>query len=131
MPSAVVCAAASSMSLHTTLPPRWASSVANAAPMPLPAPVMTAAALLLRFLDEPNMPMSPCFPAGGVVVERLRDEIRDVSHRGGRLRDQPGQSLEDVYLVRPDLQLTLAARGVDVGRQPSGVAEEHLGAARL
>jgi hypothetical protein len=26
--------------------------------MPLPAPVMTAAALLLRFLDEPNMPIA-------------------------------------------------------------------------
>ena len=36
-------AAVSSMSLQTTRPPRRASSAANAAPMPLPAPVMTAA----------------------------------------------------------------------------------------
>ena len=35
-----------------------ASSVANASPMPLPAPVMTAAASRLRFLDEPKMPIA-------------------------------------------------------------------------
>ena len=58
MASAVARAAVSSMSLHTTRPPRRASSVANAAPMPLPAPVMTAAASWLRFVDDPKMPMA-------------------------------------------------------------------------
>ena len=42
MASATRWAAGWSMSLHTTAPPRAPSSVANAAPMPLPAPVTTA-----------------------------------------------------------------------------------------
>ncbi len=40
--STVRWAAASSMSLQTTVPPRRPSSMAKAAPMPLPAPVTTA-----------------------------------------------------------------------------------------
>src|SRR5271166_4663353 len=47
--STVLWAAASSMSLQTTAPPRRASSTANAAPIPLPAPVTTAAAPWLGF----------------------------------------------------------------------------------
>ncbi len=44
-------AAASSMSLQTTAPPRRPSSTANAAPIPLPAPVTTADAPRLVVLD--------------------------------------------------------------------------------
>jgi hypothetical protein len=40
----VFWAPTSSMSLQTTRLPRRASSIANAAPMPLPAPVTTARA---------------------------------------------------------------------------------------
>ncbi len=47
--STVFCAAASSMSLQTTAPPRRPSSTANAAPIPLPAPVTTADARWLVF----------------------------------------------------------------------------------
>ena len=47
--SAVPCAARSSMSLQTTLPPRAASSTANAWPIPLPEPVTTALLSWLRF----------------------------------------------------------------------------------
>jgi hypothetical protein len=62
--SAVVRAAFSSMSLHTIRPPRRANSVANAAPIPLPAPVMTAAASRLHLFDDPNSPM-PITPRPG------------------------------------------------------------------
>lgn len=51
--SAVRWAAASSMSLQTTAPPRRPSSAAKAAPMPLPAPVTTADAPRLVF-DLPS-----------------------------------------------------------------------------
>src|ERR1700740_2235562 len=60
--SAVLGAADSSMSLQTPAPPRRASSTANAAPIPLPAPVTTADAPWLVVLDllsslssEPNI----------------------------------------------------------------------------
>ena len=56
-------AATSSMSLQTTRLPRLASSMANAAPIPLPAPVTTARALWLTLGDLPNGPImvSPPF----------------------------------------------------------------------
>ena len=57
MASAVAVAEPSSTSLHTTRPPRLASSSAKARPMPLPAPVMTAAASWLRLFDGPKMPI--------------------------------------------------------------------------
>src|ERR1700731_68164 len=50
----VFAAVTSLMSLHTTRPPRRASSVANAAPIPLPGPVTTASALWLTLLDPRN-----------------------------------------------------------------------------
>src|ERR1700722_5116346 len=53
----VLFAATSSMSLHTTRLPRRANSIANAAPIPLPAPVTTARALLLTLGDLPNGPI--------------------------------------------------------------------------
>ena len=99
-------AAVSSMSLQTTLPPRWASSTANAAPIPLPAPVMTAAALWLRFSTNRRCPWrSSRLTVDGVVAERFCDESGDVPHGGRRLWCEPGQRLEDVHLVGPDLQL--------------------------
>jgi hypothetical protein len=103
------------MSLHTILPPRRASSVANAAPMPLPAPVMTAAALRLRFSTIPVVPCrSPGRLVKSVVAQRM---TRDVPHGGSGFRGQPWQRLEDVRLVGPDLQLPLAAR------RPAGLDE--------
>src|SRR2546430_11025586 len=56
------------MSLQTTAPPRRASSTANAAPIPLPAPVTTARALWLTLFDlcsNPSIPY-PTFPAASV-----------------------------------------------------------------
>src|ERR1700729_3170131 len=53
----VLFAATSSMSLQTTRLPRRASSIANAAPMPLPAPVTTARAWWLTLGDFPNGPI--------------------------------------------------------------------------
>ena len=103
------------MSLHTTRPPRLASSTANAAPMPLPAPVMTAAASWLRFFDDPKSPMTftplPrrwCWRAAHCAMKR-----RDPAHGGRRLGRQSRQRLEDMHLVGPDLQFALAAGGAD------------------
>src|SRR6476620_91919 len=116
MASAVARAVVSSTSLHTTRPPRRASSTAKAAPMPLPAPVITAAALRLRFSVDPKMPTaSPRLQVDVVVAERFCDEACDVPHRRRGLRREPGQRLEDVHLVRPDLEFAFAARSADVG----------------
>jgi len=124
-----VRAAFSSMSLHTILPPRRASSVANAAPMPLPAPVMTAAALRLRFS---TIPVVPCRSPGRlvklVVAQRM---TRDVPHGGSGFRGQPWQRLEDVHLVGSDLQLALAARRADVVCERDRVGGQHPGPAGL
>ena len=78
MASAVVRAVVSSTSLQTTRPPRRASSMAKAAPMPLPAPVITAAASRLRFSDDPKMPIaSPCLLIDGVCRRAiLRRTVR-------------------------------------------------------
>src|SRR5246127_1359263 len=58
--STVSWAAASLTSLPTTGPPRRASSIANAAPMPLPAPVTTAEAPWLVVFDWfPSLPSGP------------------------------------------------------------------------
>src|SRR5271156_1508725 len=60
----VFAAVASLMSLPTTRPPRRASSVANAAPIPLPAPVTTASALWVTLFDLRNRPsIQPALPA--------------------------------------------------------------------
>src|SRR3954468_8692040 len=117
MPWAVACAEASSTSLHTTRPPRAASSAANAAPIPLPAPVMTAAASWLRLSDDPKIPI--VLPRGfldHVATERFCNERCDVVHGGPGFRAELRQRLEDVHLVRPDLQLAGAARRPNVLR---------------
>ena len=58
----VFAAATSLMSLQTIRPPRRASSMANAAPIPLPAPVTTASALWLTLLDLRNGPITASLP---------------------------------------------------------------------
>src|SRR6187402_1560983 len=111
MASAVARDDPSSTSLHTIRPPRRASSVANAAPMPLPAPVMTAAAPWLRLGEEPKTfttvsssrkRSSPGHPADRLAAQRLFDERRHLPHRGCGLGGQLRQRLEDVYLIGPD-----------------------------
>src|SRR5512144_2974452 len=108
MASAVACDDSSSTSLHTIRPPRRASSVANAARMPLPAPVMTAAAPWLRFGEEPKTftsvsssrkRSSPSRPVDHIAPQRLSDERRHLPHRRRSLGGQLRQRLEDVYLV--------------------------------
>src|SRR5690625_4316619 len=76
-PSAVIAAAvrsapASSISLQTTAPPRRASSRANAAPMPLPAPVTTAAARWLRLGDRPKSMQASQQPMVTLVNGNIR-----------------------------------------------------------
>ena len=114
------------MSLHTTRPPRRANSTANAAPMPLPAPVTTAAARRLVFgRSEHRYPVSS-IPAcvRSAVAQRTRNERRDVSHRLCCLGRQPRQRLEHMRLVRPHLQFAGAAGGADVRGEPVGVRRQ-------
>ena len=73
------------MSLHTTAPPRRDSSTANAAPIPLPAPVTTAEACWLVFA----LRVSPSISAGlldFVGGQRFCDELRGAGHRLGGFR---------------------------------------------
>ena len=65
------------MSLQTTVPPRRPSSTANAAPMPLPAPVTTArapalVAFLCRSLSRgPNIAQTALSTRSAAEVFRL------------------------------------------------------------
>src|ERR1700730_13720544 len=75
----VFAAATSLTSLQTTRPLRRASSVANAVPIPLPAPVTTASAFWLTLFDLRNGPSIPSLPS---LPRRSKSALaRDKSRR--------------------------------------------------
>ncbi len=58
-------------------------------------------------------------------------KVRDPAHGGRRLGSQPRKRLEDMHLIRPDLQFAIPAGGADGVGQRDGVGREHLGAAGM